>query len=355
MKKRLAPESFVFPVEEIKKGFYSDVYFMRSQKILAKEQMNVHVTMQIFQRNNAILCGIDEVLALLYQCSLEPEKLRVQALHDGDSIAPWETVMFIEGNLADFIHLETVYLGILSRQTKIATNSRRVVIAAGEKPVLFFPSRFDLYETQARDGYAAHIGGMSNVSTAANASLWKSSLPLAGTIPHALIAAFGGDTVAATEAFARHIDPQIGTVALVDFDNDCIGTSLRVARALGKKLKGVRLDTSERMVDKSLWSEMGHFNPTGVNPVLVKKLRHELDEAGFPWVKIIVSGGFNAERIRQFEAEKVPVDVYAVGSSIFTAGQVDFTADIVRVNGQEVAKAGRRYTPNPRLEEVSMK
>ena len=170
-----------------------------------------------------------------------------------------------------------------------------------------------------------------------------------GTIPHALIASYKGDTVAATEAFDKYVDPSIARIALVDFDNDCVNTSLAVARKLGKKLAGVRLDTSGSMVDKSLWTQIGTFKPTGVCKELVCNVRRALDAEGFSHVKIIVSGGFDAPRVAAFEEMGVPVDTYAVGSSFFD-GNINFTADIVRVDGKDCAKAGRKYNPNPKME-----
>jgi nicotinate phosphoribosyltransferase len=138
---------------------------------------------------------------------------------------------------------------------------------------------------------------------------------------------------------------------LVDFENDSVRTALAVAAALGPKLWGVRLDTSELLVDRSLVDEMGGFAPTGVNPRLVEKVRGALDGAGFPNVKIVASGGFNAARIREFEARGVAVDAYGVGSSLIR-GQDDFTADVVLLDGRPCAKFGRGYAPNPRLERV---
>lgn len=349
MSNRLDPNSFNFPVEQIKSGLYSDIYFLRTQEILNHADHHPKVTMQIFQRDYSTLCGIDEAIAVIKRCSQHPENIKIRALHDGDKIEPWETVMTIEGDLANFAHLETVYLGILARQTKIATNCAAAVAAANGKPVLFFPSRFDHWAVQESDGYAAKIGGMSGVSTPANAISW--GVEASGTIPHALIAACNGDTAKATEWFDKYIDPNINRVALVDFSNDCVGTSLKVARSLGDKLYGVRLDTSDKMVDISLIGQMGHFKPTGVNEQLVRNVREALDKEGFNHVKIIVSGGFNPERIRLFETNKVPVDIYAVGSSIY-ATAVDFTADIVLLDGKPCAKAGRSYKDNPRLETV---
>lgn len=349
MRQRLSPELFNLPVEQIKSGFFSDSYFVRTQEILVRDNHRPKVIMQIFQRQHAIACGIDEAIAVIKKCAHDPDSLRIYALHDGDSIEPWETVMTIEGDLANFSHLETVYLGALSRQTKIATNVRKVVEAANGKPVLFFPSRFDHYAVQATDGYAAHIGGVAGVSTPANGVLWGAEA--LGTIPHALIAAYGGDTVRASKAFDAHIDPQINRVALVDFANDCVGTALAVARAMGNKLWAVRLDTADNLVDASVLPYMGSFKPTGVCRQLVLNVRQALDSAGFKQVKIMVSGGFNAERIRQFEAASVPADVYAVGSSLFN-DNINYTADIVLADGRPCSKAGRAFRPNPRLELV---
>jgi nicotinate phosphoribosyltransferase len=170
-------------------------------------------------------------------------------------------------------------------------------------------------------------------------------------VPHALIAAYRGDTVLATRKFADHVGPDVKLISLVDFHNDCVGTSLEVAAALGDRLYGVRLDTSENLVDRSLWGQMGQFRPTGVNPQLVWNVRRALDAAGYRQVKIIVSGGFTVERIQHFERDKVPVDGYGVGSSLFR-GSYDFTADVVLLDGKPAAKVGREYRPNSRLEKV---
>jgi nicotinate phosphoribosyltransferase len=193
------------------------------------------------------------------------------------------------------------------------------------------------------------VAGAIGVSTDAQASWWGGTG--IGTVPHALIAAYGGDSVAASRAFAGRFGRQMNVTVLVDFDNDSVRTALDVAEALGDDLWGVRLDTSENLVDHSLWHEMGDFRPTGVNEMLVRRVREALDAAGHERVKIVASGGFDAERIRSFEAQNVPVDAYGVGSSLLR-GQNDFTADIVLVDGQECSKVGRRYRPNTRLEVV---
>ena len=348
-RKRLDPATFHLPVEKMRAGYYSDKYFVRTRDILLANGARPHVTMQVFGKTPAFLGGIDEAIAILKQCAVEWKDLVVHALYDGDEIAPWETVMLIEGPYDAFAHLETLYLGVLARRTKVGTNTRRVVDAARPKEVMFFPARHDHWLVQTGDGYAAHIAGAIGVSTDAQASWWGSEG--VGTVPHALIAAFGGDTVLATRKFAEHVPESVRVVTLVDFGNDCVATSLACARALGARLYGVRLDTSETLVDKSIVPEMGTFKPTGVNPQLVWNVRRALDRENFQHVKIVVSGGFTAEKIRQFEELKVPVDAYGVGSSLYQ-GRFDFTADVVLVDGKPVAKVGRRYNPNPRLERV---
>src|SRR5216683_86065 len=306
---RLYPAVFHLPVEKMREGYYSDKYFVRTRELLLKDGHRPCVTMQVFGKAPAFLGGIDEAIA----------------------------------------HLETLYLGVLARRTKVGTNTRRVVEAARPKQVMFFPARHDHWLVQTGDGYAAHIAGAIGVSTDAQASWWGSEG--VGTVPHALIAAYGGDTVLASTKFAERMDRGVRLITLVDFENDCVGTSLEVARALGDRLYGVRIDTAETLVDKSVVPQMGTFKPTGVNPQLVWNVRRALDREGFQHVKIVVSGGFTVEKIRQFEEEEVPVDMYGVGSSLFQ-GRFDFTADVVRVEGKPVAKVGRSYRPNPRLERV---
>jgi nicotinate phosphoribosyltransferase len=348
-RRRLDPEIFNLPVARMRAGYYSDKYFVRARDILLADGYRPRVTMQVFGKQHAFLGGVDEAIAILKLCAIEWSELKVQALYDGDEVEPWETVLLIEGPYDAFAHLETLYLGVLSRRTRVATNTRRVVEAAAPKEIMFFPARHDHWLVQTGDGYAAHVAGAIGVSTDAQASWWGSEG--IGTVPHALIAAYGGDTVLATRKFAERIGPQVKLISLVDFENDCVRTSLEVARALGDRLYGVRLDTSEMVVDRSLWDQMGYFKPSGVNPQLVWNVRRALDRDGFKGVKIVVSGGFTVEKIRDFEQQRVPVDGYGVGSSLFQ-GRFDFTADVVLLGGQPCAKVGREYRPNRRLERV---
>ncbi|OGG08672.1 hypothetical protein A2154_04855 [Candidatus Gottesmanbacteria bacterium RBG_16_43_7] len=348
-------------VKKIREGYYSAVYFNRTKYILEQEGNLVSVTMQIFQwQDESTLCGVNEVIELfqagvgswrnnkwISQC----HKLQVSALQDGDLVARGESVMHITGPYVYFAHLESLYLGILARRTMVATNTCHVVKAARGKPVFFFADRFDDFLNQEGDGYAAHVGGATGVCTSAHASRWN-GVPV-GTIPHALIAVNGGDTVTTVRLFAKHV-PNVNVIALVDFDNDCVGTSLAVARALGKKLWGVRLDTASDTVDQSLAKTKGdNKNNYGVNPMLVELVQKALNTAGINHVKILVSGGFNAEKIALFEKKRVPVDGYGVGSALIH-GNNDFTADIVKVGGKPIAKIGRTYKPNRRFQTVNL-
>jgi len=239
-----------------------------------------------------------------------------------------------------------VYLGALARRTLVMRNVRAVVEAAGGKDILFMPARHDHWLVQTGDGWAAHEAGAIGVSTDANASWWGGRG--VGTVPHALIAAYDGDTVAAARAFAGRYGNTMNVTVLVDFENDSTRTAIAVADALGDDLWGVRLDTSESLVDEALQDRGG---PPGVNAELVRLVRQALDDAGHGRVRIVASGGFTANKIAQFEAEGVPVDAYGVGSSL-VRGNNDFTADVVMVNGRPCAKVGREHRPNPRLERV---
>ena len=337
-RERLAPEVFDLPVKQMRAGWYTDAYFNHARATLLADGRRPQVVVQVFQKNDAWLGGVDEAIAILRLCSHEPDGLTIRALHDGDRVEPWETVLTIEGDYTTFAHLETPYLGTLARRTLITTNVVRVLEAANGKPIIFMPARFDHHRVQAGDGYAAYVAGQVTgfeigVTSDEQASWWGGRA--IGTVPHSLIAAYGGDTVLAARKFADWAPPDMSVTVLVDFENDSVRTALEVAEALGDRLWGVRLDTSETLVDRSLWDELGDFKPTGVNERLVRKTRDALDAAGFGHVRIVVSGGFTVEKIRAFEEREVPVDAYGVGSSLIR-GANDFTADVVMTDGQAV-------------------
>lgn len=311
----------------------ADVYFARTQDILRREGLNPVVTMEVFPSRDGVLCGMKEVLALLRQV-LPAERSEVWALEEGEAIEAKEVVLRITGPYQSFGLYETTILGILAHESGWATAARACVRAAGDTPVISFGARHVHPAVAPYMEYAAIVGGCVGCATPAGAAL--AGIEPSGTIPHALILCMG-DTVAATQAFDRIIDPRVPRIALVDTFKDEAEESLRVARAMGGRLWGVRLDTP---------AERGR-----VTPDLVIEVRARLDQAGYQHVRIVVSGGIDPERIMLFKERGAPVDAYGVGSAISSAPPIDFTADIKVIEGRPVAKRGRipGITPNPRL------
>ena len=226
--------------------------------------------MQVFQKQEVVLGGMDEAIAILKLCSHDWEELTVHALYDGDAIAPWETVMKIEGDYTLFAHLETPYLGVLARRTLVSTN---VAAAWSTRPGASrsspLPGSDDHHRVQTGDGYAAPRRGRDRRSIDAQASWWGGPRHR-----HRPTRALSPPT-AGTRCSRRRSSPSRprmtqDVVVLVDFENDSVRTSFEVARAMGDRLWGVRLDTSRTLVDRSLWNEMGDFDLRGVN----ERLRH---------------------------------------------------------------------------------
>ena len=434
MTRRLRPHVFRLPIEKIRAGYKSDIYFARTKLILERDERRERVTMQVFQKKRgAVIVGTDQVLALLhvgagryrdrgaaealFERYLDAERrlygawaalpdmawsdyepiardvfdisrelaslwepawreLAVRSLYDGETAEPFEPVMHIEGEYAAFAHLETLYLGALTEGTTVATSTRDVVAAARGKPVIMFGARHQGHEAQAGSGYAAYVGGAIGVSTDEQGEWWGSKG--LGTVPHALIAVYGGDTTVATLKFDEYVnraadgaghltargtpEGHVNVTSLVDFRNDVVNTSLGVAHALGQRLWGVRVDTSESLIDAAILRELqqrggmvGDADVRGVTPRLVELLRKALDDAGYRHVRIVASGGFDADKIRRFEELGVPVDVYGVGSALVHGAGFDHTADIVRVEGRPLAKTGRGYVASERLHLVDWK
>jgi len=313
----------------------ADIYFAHTQEILKAEGLNPVVTMEVFSNRAGILCGIREVLDLL--AAVLPEDTEVWALEEGEPMEAKEVVLRITAPYQSFGLYETAFLGILASESGWATAARECVEAAGDAPVISFGARHVHPDISARMEYAALVGGCAGCATPAGAAL--GGIQASGTMPHALILIFG-DTVEATLAFDRHMPPEVSRISLVDTFKDEAEEALRVAEALGDRLWGLRLDTP---------AERGR-----VTPELVKEVRARLDQAGFPHVKIFVSGGVGPERIQLFGAAGAPVDGYGMGSAISGAPPIDFTADIKAIEGKSLAKRGRipGLTPNPRLKRV---
>jgi nicotinate phosphoribosyltransferase len=330
------------PSRDILSGESADVYFSRAEDILSHENLDPIVVMEVFGRREAVLCGIDEVKVLLATVLGEngaAAESTVEALSDGDLVEPKEVVMRIRARYRAFGLFETALLGIMAQATGWATAARECVLAAAPEPVVSFGARHVHPEISDTLDYAAIVGGCVGASTPAGARL--AGLSPTGTMPHSLVLIFG-DTVKAAEAFDRHMPPEVPRIVLVDTFRDEAEESLRVARALGDRLYGVRLDTP---------MERGR-----VTPDLVREVRARLDQAGYGHVKIIISGGLNPERIAFFKAEGAPVDSYAVGSYIAGARPIDFTGDLKEIDGQPIAKRGRipGLTPSPRLQRLDL-
>ena len=378
---------------------------------------DIEVEAQIFNRRSpmALIAGVDHALAQL-RCAAgyfdEDENwvetwrdLEVDAVQDG--VVTWYdgdpenvlTVLEIRGRYRDFAVLETSILGVLSRASRVATNVYEVLQAAGGKSVLFFPARFDLPEAQALDGYAywlalrrfhrdTGLDVMPLASTDADASLWDGAG--VGTIPHAMIACFLADSAETMVQFARHIPLETPRILLADFNNDVVADSRSTLAAFWRhyaaayrasdregmarwRLHGVRIDTSATLRDRSLPADA----EMGVSPQLVFTLREAIDSAWESWdvspdleavarafcrgTQIVVSGGFNLERVARFERAGAPVDSYGIGSAFLANDRrtnSDFTMDIVRVKvaGRwvDMPKVGRRPGDNPDLERVDL-
>jgi nicotinate phosphoribosyltransferase len=329
------------PSYEILSGDSADVYFARAEAILEQEGRDPLVTMEVFAREDGVLCGIDEARNLLGHvlAGADPAETRLEALSDGDVIGRKEIVLRIRARYRKFGLYETAFLGMLAQSTGWATAARTCVEAAAPDPVISFGARHIHPDITDVLDYAAIVGGCVGASTPAGARL--AGLAPTGTMPHSLVLIFG-DTVEAAMAFDRHVPPDVPRIVLVDTFKDEAEEALRVAHALGDRLYGIRLDTP---------SERGR-----VTAELVHEVRARLDQAGFHHVQITVSGGLTPERIGYFKEAGAPVDSYAVGSYISGATPIDFTGDIKEIDGEPIAKRGRipGLTDSPRLEPVDL-
>lgn len=440
--KRLTNETFKLDIERMRRGWYSDKYFENINRMLtslskdgyyysgkfdnlpkgiSKEQIEVgdiEVEMQWFTRRlgKTTVVGVDKSLAMLKHCTgyFEGDKfvdtsdqLEVWAVQDGSTVKyegdprKIQPVIRVCGRYRDFALLETPSLGILTRSSRVATNVYETFVASRGKPVLFFPARFDMHEVQAADGYAYNIALQrfnrdhaqelgAFVSTDAQGDWWGGAG--GGTVAHAAIASFLGDTAEAMIQFSNILPRQIPRIALVDFNNDSVRDTLRVLdvmfakyrelvdagqieEAEKYKLYGVRLDTGGNLRDVSVTPLGDPALDLGVNPRLVFNIRQGINHAWESWnipdawnerartycenVKIVVSGGFHPDKIRKFEKLEVPVDIYAVGSYLFNNSDgtsTDYTSDVVRVkvHGKwiDMAKVGRKVGENENLERV---
>ena len=313
----------------------ADLYFLNAQQVLETTGKNPTVTMDVFPNSAGLFCGVDEAISHL--TSVLPDDVELWALPEGEKMAAKECVLRIRGRYLSFGIYETALLGTLAHGSGWATAARECVTVAGEIPVISFGARHVHPSVSDRMEYAALVGGCSGCATQAGGIL--GGIEASGTMPHTFLLIFG-DTVEGALAFDQHMAENIQRIVLVDTFKDEVEESLRVAEAMGDRLWGVRLDTP---------SERGR-----VTPELVVEVRANLDLAGYHGVKILVSGGIDAERIRMFVGQGSPIDGFGVGSAISGARPIDFTADVKEIDGRPVAKRGRLpgVIENSRLEKL---
>ncbi|MCI1245171.1 MAG: nicotinate phosphoribosyltransferase [Bacilli bacterium] len=347
---RLSNKTFKFdPL--IAEGFYSANYFLRSRRIVLERAPGHIVTEQWFQRrDDAMACGLDESIALIHTFAHHPETLRIEALKDGEMMDSGEPALKVTGRYEDFGFLESLIDGILARRSSVATNVNEVVRALRGTNTFSMADRQDDYLTQAGDGYATYVAGIKKFSTDAQGA-WVGVKGI-GTMPHALIEICGGDVYEATMLYHKTFPDEPAT-ALIDYHNNCVYDAVDLAKRMGRDLSAVRVDTSKALIDHYFdGKDTSLFDPHGVCKELIFALRKALDEAGAPWVKIVVSSGFTAEKIDEWTRLGVPVDTYGVGSALVRNTTVGFTGDLVRLDGRDEAKEGRRDIPSKRLHNV---
>jgi nicotinate phosphoribosyltransferase len=327
---------YIADLLEYSKGPACDVYFHRAADTLAGAGLDPVVTMEYFGDREGLLCGIGDALDLLRRSLAGGGE--VWALADGAPIAAREVVMRVTAPYSRFGRLETAVLGMLASCSGWATAAREIVEAAGSIRVISFGARHVHPLVGPIMEHAAVVGGCAGCATPLGAERAGLATP-SGTMPHAMILLFG-DTVEAALAFDRHMPGDVPRIVLVDTFKDEAEESLRVADAMGERLRGVRLDTP--------W-ERGR-----VTVELVREVRARLDQAGHRHVGIFVSGGMDAARVRQFVAAGAPVDSFGVGMAIAAAPPIGFTADVKEVDGVPRTKRGRipGRTVDPRLQRV---
>jgi len=304
---------YIASEKDILEGRITDIYFVRTKKIIkAKGLDNVVVRMEIHLGGLpkgyewAVYAGLEEVLKLLSQ-----RPLTVYSLPEGTLVKSYFPIMIIEGKYYDICELETAILGILRHYTSIATRAARIKRLAMDKTILYFGLRGAHPAIAPMLDRAAYIGGVDAVSGAFNEE--TIGVKPSGTMPHALIIVFG-DPVKAWKAFDEVVEPEVPRIALIDTFNDERNEALLAARALGKRLYGIRFDTPK--------SRRGDMK------LLIEEVKWTLHIYGYDHVKIVVSGGISEETIIKL---RDVADAFGVGTSITYPKPIDMSMDIVEV------------------------
>ncbi len=308
--------------EDIKAGRVTDVYFQRAMQVMEAKDIDKYVKAEFVAKDLpgewewAVLAGIEECARVF-----EGLDVTIRCMDEGTLFKPYQPVMEIQGMYSSFAVLETAVLGLLCQASGIASRAARFKKLAGERIVASFGARRMHPTIAPMIERAAFLGGCDGVSTIVSAEL-VGDAPL-GTMPHALMLVMGS-TVEAARAFHEVMPPEVRRVSLIDTFNDEKFEAINVAEALGDNLYAVRLDTPS--------SRRGNFYR------ILEEVRWELDIRGFNHVKLFVSGGIKEEDVEKLNPL---VDAYGIGTSISNAPVVDFSMDIVEVDGKPLAKRGK--------------
>ncbi|WAI01227.1 nicotinate phosphoribosyltransferase [Methanogenium organophilum] len=301
---------------EIGSGKCTDVYFIHTDEVLRGKGCNPFVTMEITASSLpdewGVVCGIEDVLSLL-----EGLPLDVSAMQEGTIFYPGEPVLRISGKYLDFCTYETAILGFLCHASGVASASAHLTLIAGEKPLYSFGSRRQHPAIAAMIERAAWVGGVAGVSN----TCAPTGIPLAGTMPHALIMCLGS-AEDAWNAFDHYAPQNIPRIYLCDTFCDEKCEALAAARA---GAQAVRLDTPR--------SRRGDMR------AILEEVRWELDLHGFTDVKIFLSGGVTKSDIVAYGDI---VDAFGVGGSIANAPVIDYSMDIVERDEESVSKRGKK-------------
>jgi nicotinate phosphoribosyltransferase len=315
--------------EEIKSGLTSDIYYIRTKEILEKKNMDKEVTAEIttgkLPRNWkwAVFCGLEELLYLYEGIPVDVYSIPEGTIFTSKDIEGIRIPLVeIIGKYTNFVSIETATLGFLCQASGVATAAARVRKAAKNKEVFAFGIRRMHPGISPMLDRAAYIGGFNGVSGILGAKIIGEK-PV-GTMPHPLILIFG-DQVSAWKAFDEVVDPSVPRIVLVDTLWDEKYEAVMAAENLRDKLYGIRLDTPG--------SRKGDLLE------IIKEVRWELDIRGYKHVKIYVSGGLDDEIVA--ELANGPVDGFGVGTYVSNAPTIDFSMDIVEVEGRPVAKRGK--------------
>lgn len=309
--------------EDILAGKTTDIYFKRTVDILKAKGIARNVKAEFCVKKLpkgwkwGIFSGVEECVEILRSL-----RVKVEAMSEGTVFEANETVMVIEGEYTQFGQYETAILGLICQSSGITTRAARCRKAAGDRLIVSFGARRMHPIISPMIERNAYIGGCDGVATVKSAEMI--GIQPTGTIPHALILVLG-DVVKAIRAFDEIIEPSVPRIALVDTFEDEKTESLKAAEAIGKKLYGVRLDTPA--------SRKGDFYQ------IAEEVRWELNLRGHNHVKIFVSGGLDEDEITRLNPV---VAGYGVGTAISNAPVLDFSMDIVEIDGEPVAKRGKR-------------